>query len=56
MEQVYNFFFSLLTNLMWACLWAFVGAVMGALVIYIGAWSLMVICVVGALGLHLTDT
>lgn len=55
MEQVYGFFNALLTNLMWVCLGAFVGGVIAALVIYIGAWTLIVIGGVVALGLHLSD-
>ena len=55
MEQVYDFFNALLINLMWFFLGGFVGGVIGALVIYIGAWSLMFIGGVVALGLHITD-
>lgn len=53
--QVINFFNALLTNLMWFFLGAFVGGVIGALVIYFGAWSVMAIGGVVALGLHITD-
>lgn len=55
MEQVGNFFNGIFTCLMWFLLGAFVGGVIGALVIYIGAWTLIVIGGVVALGLHLTD-
>ena len=55
MEQVYGFFNGIFTCLMWFLLGAFVGAIIGALVIYIGAWTLIVIGGVVALGLHLTD-
>ena len=53
--QSINFFNALLINLMWFCLGALVGGVIGALVIYIGAWTLILIGGVVALGLHLTD-
>lgn len=53
--QSINFFNALLINLMWFCLGALVGGVIGALVIYIGAWLLIVIGGVVALGLHLSD-
>lgn len=55
MEQVSNFFNGIFTCLMWFCLGAFVGGVIGALVIYFGAWSVMAIGGVVALGLHLSD-
>lgn len=53
--QVINFFNGIFTCLMWFCLGGFVGGVIGALVIYIGAWTLIVIGGVVALGLHLSD-
>lgn len=55
MEQVSNFFNGIFICLMWFCLGAFVGGVIGALAIYIGAWSLILIGGVVALGLHLSD-
>ena len=55
MEQVGNFFNGIFTCLLYFFLGAFVGGVIGALVIYIGAWTLIVIGGVVALGLHLTD-
>ena len=55
MEQVSNFFNGIFTCLMWFFLGAFVGGVVGALVIYFGAWSVMAIGGVVALGLHLSD-
>lgn len=55
MEQVYGFFNGIFTCLVWFFLGAFVGGVIGALVIYIGAWALILIGGVVALGLHLTD-
>lgn len=55
MEQVGNFFNVIFTCLMWFCLGAFVGGVIGALVVYFSPWSVVFVGGVVALGLHLSD-
>ena len=55
MEQVYDFFNGIFSCLVWFFLGGFVGGVIGALVVYFGAWSVMFVGVVVALGLHITD-
>ena len=55
MEQVGNFFNGIFMCLVWVCLGAFVGGVIGALVVYFSPWSVMAIGGVVALGLHITD-
>ena len=55
MEQVYDFFNGIFTCLMWFLLGAFVGGVIGAVMVYFGVWALMFIGGVVAVGLHLSD-
>lgn len=55
MELIHDLLKSIYSHLVWLCLGALVGGIIGAITIYIGVWAMMLVSAIVALGLHLSD-